>query len=422
MINKPRGTSDVYGRRMEVLDGVIGRVKTILHQANYQEIMTPIFESKELFVRGVGETSDVVSKEMYEFNDKKNRVFVLRPEGTAGVVRAVVEDKMYVLNNLPLKFFYVGSMFRYERPQAGRYRQFNQLGIETFGADNLNQDVEVISLAMEILTSLTLEQNAVIYLNYLVSGEEKKPYLAALVQYLSTFDDLCDDCQVRIQKNPMRTLDCKIDGYKFTNPPSMGDYLSVQDQMRMKELVECLTALNYQVKLDPSLVRGLDYYTGMVFEIKYAADKSQESLTLIGGGRYNNLVQQLGGPSVPAAGFGLGIERLLNLLGEEKPDLFTRRELDLYVIALEFNAQVMQLISTLRASGLVVDFSLLNNTLKTGFNQAKKLQAKEVLILGSQELTSMQAKLKNQATGKEQVIDLNQIEIIKTMIREQNND
>jgi len=419
MINKPRGTSDVYGREMELLDAVITKAKVILHQANYQEIMTPMFESKELFVRGVGETSDVVSKEMYEFNDKKNRTFVLRPEGTAGVVRAVVEDKMYVLNNLPLKFFYVGSMFRYERPQAGRYRQFNQLGIETFGADNLNQDVEVISLAMEILTALTLGQNAVIYLNYLVSGEEKQPYLAALVQYLSTFDNLCDDCQIRIQKNPLRALDCKIDGYKFTNPPLMSIYLNAQDQARSKELVDCLTALNYQVKLDPTLVRGLDYYTGMVFEIKYATDKDQESLTLIGGGRYNDLVHQLDGPSVPAAGFGLGVERLLNLLNQEKPDLFLHQELDLYVIVLEFNAQVMQLISSLRASGLVVDFSLLNNTLKTGFNQAKKLQAKEVLVLGNQELTSMQAKLKNQVTGKERVVDLNQIEMIKTMMREQ---
>lgn len=419
MINKPRGTSDVYGREMELLDAVITKAKVILHQANYQEIMTPMFESKELFVRGVGETSDVVNKEMYEFNDKKNRTFVLRPEGTAGVVRAVVEDKLYVLNNLPLKFFYVGSMFRYERPQAGRYRQFNQLGIETFGADNLNQDIEVISLAMEILTALTLGQNAVIYLNYLVSGEEKRPYLAALVQYLSTFDNLCDDCQIRIQKNPLRALDCKIDGYKFTNPPLMSDYLNPQDQVRSKELVDCLTALNYQVKLDPTLVRGLDYYTGMVFEIKYATDKDQESLTLIGGGRYNDLVHQLDGPSVPAAGFGLGIERLLNLLNQEKPDLFLPQVLDLYVIALEFNAQVMQLISSLRASGLVVDFSLLNNTLKTGFNQAKKLQAKEVLVLGKQELSSMQAKLKNQATGQEQVVDLNQIEMIKTMMREQ---
>ncbi len=419
MINKPRGTSDVYGKEMAVLDGLITKAKAILHQANYQEIMTPMFESKELFVRGVGETSDVVSKEMYEFNDKKNRVFVLRPEGTAGVVRAVVEDKLYVLNNLPLKFFYVGSMFRYERPQAGRYRQFNQLGIETFGADNLNQDVEVISLAMEILTSLTLNQNAVIYLNYLVSGAAKQPYLAALREYLSTFDNLCADCQVRIQKNPLRALDCKIDGDKFINPPLMSDYLNPQDQVRAKELVECLTALNYQVELDPTLVRGLDYYTGMVFEIKYATDKSQESLTLIGGGRYNDLVQQLDGPSVPAAGFGLGIERLLNLLAQEKPDLFLPQVLDLYVIVLEFNAQVMQLIASLRASGLVVDFSLLNNTLKTGFNQAKKLQAKEVLVLGKQELSSMQAKLKNQATGQEQVVDLNQIEMIKTMIREQ---
>ena len=272
---------------------------------------------------------------------------------------------------------------------------------------------------MEILTALTLGQNAVIYLNYLVSGEEKRPYLAALVQYLSTFDNLCDDCQIRIQKNPLRALDCKIDGYKFTNPPLMSDYLNPQDQVRSKELVDCLTALNYQVKLDPTLVRGLDYYTGMVFEIKYATDKDQESLTLIGGGRYNDLVHQLDGPSVPAAGFGLGIERLLNLLNQEKPDLFLPQVLDLYVIALEFNAQVMQLISSLRASGLVVDFSLLNNTLKTGFNQAKKLQAKEVLVLGKQELSSMQAKLKNQATGQEQVVDLNQIEMIKTMMREQ---
>ncbi|ATG97363.1 histidine--tRNA ligase [Mesoplasma lactucae] len=408
MIKRPRGTSDIYGRRMEILSYVTEVFHEVLEKANYHEIVTPTFEAKELFVRSVGETSDVVSKEMYDFQDKKGRDLVLRPEGTAGVVRALIENKLYVLNNLPLKLFYQESMYRYERPQAGRQRQFNQLGIETFGADDVKQDLEIIVVAMDILKALQLDTRANIHINYLVNGEERVKYTEALRTYLKSFNDLCSDCQIRIEKNPLRALDCKIDGAKFTDAPVMSDYLKPEDQTRFDDLVELLKQMGYQTTIDANLVRGLDYYTGCVFEIKYDSQINKDQLTLIGGGRYNNLVQELGGPSTPAAGFGLGIERLLDILENEEINLPINGDLDIYVIVLTFNDQVMKAINNLRQeANLKVDFNLMNNTMKSGFKEAEKYRAKEVMILGEKELQTNKAKLKNQTSGEEVEVDLN---------------
>jgi histidyl-tRNA synthetase len=236
MINKPRGTNDIFGKKIKIYQSLNEQFRHLLATYNYQELETPLFEQREVFVRGVGNSSDIVSKEMYEFQDRKNRTFVLRPEGTSGIVRALIENKMYVQNNLPVKVFYTGPMFRYERPQLGRSRQFNQFGIESFGTNSAAQDFEILTIAMKFMTAIGLDEQTTIYMNYLITGIERKNYLQELKAYLNTIPDLCADCQTRINSNPLRVLDCKVDQDKLVAVPDMQAYLTSEEKAYFQQV------------------------------------------------------------------------------------------------------------------------------------------------------------------------------------------
>lgn len=409
MIQKPRGTEDLFGKKIKEFFALEMIIRNTMDLYNYNEIETPIFESLELFKRGVGETTDVVSKEMFIFNDRKDRQFALRPEGTASTVRSIIENKLYVQENLPLKLFYIGQMFRYERPQAGRQRQFNQLGLEVYGAKNPEIDAEVIIMAETLLKSIGID-NIQTHLNFLVSGEDRIKYIADLKKYLSG-KTLCEDCQKRVDKNPLRVLDCKIDSKQFGDVIDMKDYLSGDDKKHFDDLVTNLKNVGIEVVIDKMLVRGLDYYTGFVFETKSVDPRQGSQSTLVGGGRYDNLVSELGGPELPAAGFGMGIERLIISLENLGIQLANDDELDAYIIPLSDKAKKFTniLLMMTRSAGLKTETDYLGRSMKSAFKQAEKLNAKNIIIIGDNEIKEKIVVIKNQITKKEEKVGYDQI-------------
>ncbi|AHI52831.1 histidine--tRNA ligase [Spiroplasma culicicola] len=404
MIQKPRGTVDLYDKKVKEFFALEMIIRNIVDLYNYSEIKTPIFESTDLFLRGVGSETDIVSKEMYTFNDKKNRSLTLKPEGTAPTVRAILENKMYINENLPLKLFYFSNMFRYERPQNGRQRQFTQFGVEVFGPKNALIDSEVLCLAVNILNAIGIE-NYSVHLNYLATGENRQKYIADLKIQLSTLQ-LCDDCQTRINTNPLRVLDCKVDSAKFSDIKDMKEYLSQEDQTQYSHLKTTLDNLAIKYQEDKLLVRGLDYYTGYVFEIK---DKNGS--TLLGGGRFDNLVNELGQVDLPAAGFGMGIERIVLALEEANISLSEQTTLDAYIIGLSDKAKQFSniLLLMLRSAGLKVDFDYMNRSMKSAFKQSEKLNAQNIIIIGDNELKENVVVIKNQITKTEQKVNFDQI-------------
>ncbi|ATZ21609.1 histidine--tRNA ligase [Mesoplasma tabanidae] len=418
MIQKPRGTQDLYLNNSKEWNIVEEKFRKILNLFNYGEIVTPMFESKELFVRSVGDTSDIVSKEMYEFTDRKGREYVLRPEGTAPTVRAVIENKLYIQENLPFKAFYIGPIFRYERPQAGRYRQFNQLGVETFGIDSISHDVELVSLGQSFLNELKINNDVVIEINYLITGDERKMYEVELKKYLSSFTDLCSDCKTRINKNVLRTLDCKIDASKFINAPKMFEFASQENKDRLGETFNQLKQLGIKTQINFNLVRGLDYYTGLVFEFKNA--KTDQAI--ISGGSYNNLVEELGGPSLPASGFAIGIERIMLILNEQGIKVGNNDQLDLFIIPLTEEAQFItnKLLMEARKANLKVDTNWNIKNLKTGFKSAERSNAKKIVVIGDNSMKSDIYAIKDQKSGKVKEVKFN--EIVKYLKEERRNE
>lgn len=407
MIQKPRGTQDLFLSNAKEWNIVEEKFRKVLNVFNYGEIITPMFESKELFVRGVGNSSDIVSKEMYEFTDRKGREFVLRPEGTAPVVRALIENKLYILENLPYKSFYLGPIFRYERPQAGRYRQFNQLGVEVFGVDSINNDVELITLAQALLAELNINKDIIVEINYLISGTERQIYENALRKYLGSFDNLCDDCQIRINKNVLRVLDCKIDGGKFNSAPKMFVFANDENKHRLTKTFDQLKGLNINVEINFNLVRGLDYYTGLVFEFK----NIKTDQAIIAGGSYNNLVEQLGGPDLPASGFAIGIERIMLTLNDQNILVFEDQGLDLFIIPLSEEAQVLtnKLLLETRNNNLKADTNWNIKNLKSGFKAAERMNAKNVIIIGDNSISNNEYSIKSQITGESVIVKFNEI-------------
>lgn len=407
-IQKPRGTEDIYYEKASELSALELILRDIVMQYNYHEIRTPIFEAKDLFVRAVGNETDIVTKEMFELLDKKEREFVLRPEATAPVIRSILEDKLYGKYELPLKLFYLGSMFRYERPQHGRLRQFNQFGVEVVGVKNYLLDVEVILLGYNLLKALGLS-NLTLKLNYLAVGAERTKYIAVLKTFLKT-QDLCADCAIRVEKNPLRVLDCKIDNKKFDQAPKIYDYLTESDQTEFNNLQNILTKLAIPFVLDHKLVRGLDYYTSLVFEV--VVDKQERELTLLGGGRYDQLVNSFD-PSLdyPAVGFALGLERLLLTLAENEIKLADEPYLDVYLICLSDHARYFasSLLLLLRGSGFRADCDYLSRSVKAQFKSLERLKAKNAIIIGDEELKKNVVKIKNQTTGKEQEVKFEKI-------------
>ena len=400
MLQKPKGTLDIYGEDGKIFDYISNYTSAFMSLYNYEFIKLPTFESTELFYRGVGDTTDIVNKETYDFLDKSNRKMTLRPEMTAGTARCLIEDKLYTEG--VKKFYYLGSCFRYERPQSGRLREFTQFGVECFNVSNPKVDAEVISLAYRYLSGLGLT-NLVVKLNSLGNKESRKEYNEVIKEYLSKdYDNLCDTCKERLSKNPLRILDCKYDGEReyIKNAPKTLDYLNEESKSYFEEVKESLESLGIPFIEDSTLVRGLDYYSHTVFEIISNIPELGKANTLCGGGRYDGLVELLGGPSTPGIGFAMGIERIIILLKELEcyvPD----RELDVFVMNLDNTNYAFQIIDDLRLSEFSVETDYTGKNMKGMWKLVDKLNPKFVLIIGEDERVSNYITVKDNITKEE---------------------
>lgn len=398
-IQRPRGTADLLPGAIEAWQQLERTVRETLGTANYQEIRTPIFEHTELFDRGVGDTTDIVSKEMYTFEDKGGRSVTLRPEGTVGVVRAYVENKLYGTGGLA-KLYYMGPMFRYEKPQKGRFRQFHQYGAEVLGSEAPAVDAEVIQLNLTILRKLGLQQLTV-ELNSVGCSVCRPKHRAQMIALLEPRRaDLCKDCQQRIDKNPLRIFDCKHDScqqiLREVQAPYIADVLCEDCDAHFTQVQSYLTAMDVPFVLQKNLVRGLDYYTRTAWEIT-----SPGFTTIAGGGRYNGLVEQVGGPPTSGIGFGGGIERALWVLAEQGGKSDHAAKLDVFVAVADADAErtAMVVLAALRGRGLRSDRDYQGRSLKSQFKVADRSGAKFVVVLGESELAAGKATVKNLQTG-----------------------
>jgi len=412
MYQKVKGTYDLLPKETNKWQALEKTIRTVSKIFNYDEIRTPIFENTELFHRSVGEDTDIVSKETYDFIDRGNRSNTLRPEGTAPVVRSYIENKLYA-DKLPIKkLYYMGPMFRYERPQKGRYRQFAQFGAEAFGSTSPLLDAEIISYAVSVIKALKIK-DVEVHINSIGDQESKTMYKKALVEYLKTdIDTLCGDCQKRYVSNPLRILDCKIDKNNdfLINAPKPIDYLNQESKDHFEKLQQYLDAMEIKYVVDSSLVRGLDYYTHTVFEVDANLDTLGAQKTICGGGRYNNLVSSLGGPDIPGVGFAFGLERLMFALEsidfKGAPDY-----LHLYIMILgeEQKADGIKMLNRCRLGGLFSDIDFLDKNLKAQFKLADNLNARFIAIYGANEKTKDVINLKDKETGKEITIAKHQL-------------
>lgn len=414
MIKMPRGTQDILPQDSAKWRYIKNRLHTLMELYNYKEIRTPIFESTELFARGVGDSTDVVQKEMYTFKDKGDRSLTLRPEGTAAVVRSYIEHKMQGDPNQPIKLYYNGPMFRYERKQKGRYRQFNQFGVEAIGAENPSIDAEILAMVMHIYESFGLKHLKLV-INSIGDSESRKEYNEALVKHFEpVIDTFCSDCQSRLHTNPMRILDCKIDRDKeaVKNAPRITDYLNNDSKSYYEQVKLHLDNLNISYVEDPNLVRGLDYYTHTAFELMIDNPEYDGAITtLCGGGRYNGLLQLLDGPDETGIGFALSIERLLMALDEEGISLDVSEDFDLFVVTMGEDADryAVKLINDLRRNGIRVDKDYLNRKIKGQMKQADRLNAKYTVVIGDQELENNEIGVKNMISGETENVQLDEL-------------
>lgn len=414
MIKIPRGTQDILPEDSIKWRHIENKLDELMELYNYKEIRTPIFESTELFARGVGDSTDVVQKEMYIFKDKGDRSLTLRPEGTAAVVRSYIEHKMQGNPNQPVKLYYNGPMFRYERKQKGRYRQFNQFGVEAIGAENPSIDAEVLAMVMHIYESFGLKHLKLV-INSIGDSESRKEYNEALVNHFEpVIDTFCSDCQSRLHTNPMRILDCKIDRDKeaIKTAPRITDYLNDDSKAYYEQVKHHLDDLNIPYVEDPNLVRGLDYYTHTAFELMMDNPNYDGAITtLCGGGRYNGLLQLLDGPSETGIGFALSIERLLLALEEEGIELDIEEKFDLFIVTMgeEADRYAVKLLNDLRKNDVKADKDYLNRKIKGQMKQADRLNAKYTIVIGDQELENNSIAIKNMTTGESENIQLDQL-------------
>lgn len=405
-IQIPRGTADILPGGVEKWRYIEEKARDIAARYNYREIRTPIFEHTDLFRRGVGETTDIVEKEMYTFVDKGERSLTLRPEGTASVVRAYVENKLYGEPEQPVKLFYIGPMFRYERPQSGRMRQFHQFGVEAIGSDDPALDAEVISLPMMLYEELGIK-GLFVQLNSVGCPQCRPRYREELISYFSAHKaELCEDCRSRLDRNPMRILDCKNEKCRAINKnaPVMLDHLCGDCESHFTQVKGHLAAMNIRFEVNPFLVRGLDYYTRTAFEIM--EERVGAVSTICGGGRYNGLVGQLGGQDAPGIGFAVGLERTLLALDVHGVELPISQSPDCYVIAMgeEAEREAVRWLDLLRREGFSVEKDYLGRKMKTQLKSADRLQAKTVAIIGENELAAQTVVLKEMRTGEQQEI------------------
>ena len=397
-MQRPKGTMDIYGDLFKKFNYVKRIFDDLCDEYNIGYIETPIFESSEVFHRGVGEGTDIVTKETYDFKDRGDRDITLRPEGTAGIVRSVLENKLYT--TLPLKLCYFGKMYRYERPQAGRYREFYQAGVEIFGDDSPLMDVNAISFMVKFYERIGLT-GVKVKLNSIGKIEDRNRYMDALREYFKPYlDDLCDDCKARYEKNTLRILDCKADADKdcIKNAPKIGDYLSDESKEYLNKVIEGLKTLGIEYEIDDTLVRGLDYYNDTVFEVVY-----NDSSALGGGGRYNKLTSTLGGVELPAVGFAIGVNRVIQLLEEEDIKIIDEDGLDAYIIPVSENenSYALELVSFLRDNAFKVDMDFTGKKMPAKFKEADRYNSKFIIIIGEEEVKNNVLTIKDNVTKEE---------------------
>ena len=407
MIQRQKGCNDIIGRDAKVWKYVGTVIDALMEKYNYNYIRTPIIEATELFHRGIGDTTDIVTKESYDFQDKGGRNITLRPEGTAGVVRSYIENKMYGDPNQPVKVYYNGTMYRYERPQSGRDRELTQFGMEILGSDDPLSDAEIISAAVNLYKMLEIKVN----LNSLGDNESRANYREALIEYFKPhINDFCEDCQARLLKNPLRILDCKVDAENeiLKNAPTTLDFLNEDSRDRFEKVQEYLDIMQIKYEINPRIVRGLDYYNHTVFEIEAKVDGFGSNNVLGGGGRYNGLVNQLGGPETPCVGFASGIGRLVMALELEKVKLPIVEDIDLFLMYVNDDEKkyAAYLSQELRLAGFIVDTEYTGRGLKGQFKQADRLNAKFTCVLNSEDLNNNEVKIKNNITKEEEIISL----------------
>lgn len=410
MYKAPRGTVDILPDKTIKWQMLEQLIRTICANYNVKEIRTPIFEHTELFNRAVGDTTDVVSKEMYTFNDKKGRSITLRPEGTAGVARAYVENKMFSSPDKITKLYYIGPMFRYERPQNGRQRQFHQFGVEMIGYESPYLDVECMTMAVTLVEALGLK-GVKLHINTLGDEQSREAYRNALKEHFAPYlDELCSDCKNRFETNPLRILDCKVDRDhpSMKNAPKTIDYLSETAKEHFNKVCELLDDLEIEYELDTNLVRGLDYYCHTVFEVISDDPRLGAGSTVGGGGRYNGLISELNGPEAPGVGFAFGMERLLIAMDEE---LSEDEGLDVYVMPLGNKAKdlAMQITTMLRANGFSVDMDYQDRSLKAQFKTVDRMHSHFALIIGDQEVEDEVVNIKCTHSKTQDVVPIENI-------------
>ena len=405
---KVKGTQDFFelsALKFRYLEKI---VTDVIKNYGFQEIMTPIFENTDVFTRSVGDESDIVSKEMYSFKDKGERSITLRPEGTAAVVRSFLENKLYVNSNIN-KFYYFGPMFRYERPQAGRYRQFHQFGIEAFGESGPLLDSDVIMSAYKIFKTLGIT-NIKLKINSIGDKESRIRYAKVLQKYFSShIDSLCSDCKRRLSKNPMRILDCKVDKDNpiLIQAPKIKASLNQSSLAYFQKVLSTLDYFEIDYEVDESLVRGLDYYTDTVFEYIYESNDELNDLAICAGGKYSDLIKSFGGPDIPGIGYAFGVERIMALM--DKADLFKNIEknADVVFITLDDESKILSLkyANQLRQHGYYVEMDYLNTQMKPQFKLADKMNAKMIIIIGEEERLNKKITIKNKTTNTQEQID-----------------
>ncbi len=411
-LQKPKGTQDILPADSAKWQYVENVARETFKKYNYGEIRTPMFEHYEVISRSVGDTTDIVTKEMYDFHDKGDRHITLRPEGTAPVVRSYVENKLFAPEvQKPVKVYYIGSMFRYERPQAGRLREFHQLGVECFGSKNPATDVETIAMAYQLFNTLGIKE-VTLHLNSLGNTESRLAYRQALIDYLTPMrDTLSKDSQRRLDENPLRVLDSKEkeDKVAVENAPSILDYLDEESQAHFDEVRTMLDSLNIPYVIDTNMVRGLDYYNHTIFEFITTIDKSE--LTICAGGRYDSLVEYFGGPETAGFGFGLGLERLLLVLDKQGIELPVEESLDVYIAVLGSgaNGKALELVQAIRYQGFKAERDYLGRKIKAQFKSADTFKAKTVITLGESEVESGQVNVKNNSTREEVTVSFEEL-------------
>lgn len=406
MFNVLKGTHDVIldeARQYSYVEELLTKVASLY---NYKEFRTPIIESSDLFLRSVGEGSDIVRKEMYTFYDKGDRLITLRPEMTAGTIRSMVNNKLFANQDFPIKAFYVGPNFRYERPQQGRYRQFNQFGIECCGVNSPYRDAEVISLGYNALKMLGFS-NLKLKINYLGDEESRSKYRDALRDYFGNkIDEMCDDCKERFNKNVLRILDCKVphDIEIVKDAPRIRDYLNENSKKYFSSILEFLDRIGVEYELDDNLVRGLDYYTGVVFEYHYVSNLGKNYGALGGGGHYSNLINEIGGPNLEGVGLAFGIDRLVSVMQDDNLFDDLKSNLDVYIMPLgeKVLESANSLANFLRLNGFSTDICLENKNMSQMFKKAERRNASFAVIIGEDELNNDCIILKNLHT-KEQI-------------------